>query len=168
MLDPNAAYVIAGGLGGLGRSIARWMVQRNAKHLILLSRSGPRTELAMSFLQELSEQGIHVATPTCDVSDMQAMKVTFEKLAQKMPPIKGCIQGSMVRRDELFELMGYESWKVAVECKTLGSWNLHTLLPEAMDFFVLLSSASGVVGLRGQTNYAAGNTFEVREVSSSI
>ena len=56
--------------------------------------------------------------------------------------------------------MGFESWKLGAECKTLGSWNLHTVLPKGLDFFVLLSSASGLVGLRGQTNYAAGNTYE--------
>jgi len=56
--------------------------------------------------------------------------------------------------------MGYDSWKTSVECKTLGSWNLHTVLPNGMDFFILLSSAAGLVGLRGQTNYAAGNVYE--------
>jgi hypothetical protein len=56
--------------------------------------------------------------------------------------------------------MGFDSWRTAVECKTLGSWNLHSLLPNGMDFFILLSSAAGLVGLRGQTNYAAGNVYE--------
>lgn len=56
--------------------------------------------------------------------------------------------------------MEYDSWKVSVECKTLGSWNLHEVLPRGMDFFILLSSASGLVGLRGQANYDAGNTYQ--------
>ena len=56
--------------------------------------------------------------------------------------------------------MDFDSWQAGVECKTIGSWNLHTMLPSGMDFFILLSSASGLVGLRGQTNYAAGNTYE--------
>lgn len=55
--------------------------------------------------------------------------------------------------------MSYGDWKVATECKTIGSWNLHTLLPKGMDFFIMLASASGVCGLRGQANYAAGNTY---------
>ena len=56
--------------------------------------------------------------------------------------------------------MEFDGWRAGVECKTVGSWNLHTILPPGMDFFIFLSSASGLVGLRGQTNYAAGNTYE--------
>ena len=56
--------------------------------------------------------------------------------------------------------MEFDAWQAGVECKTVGSWNLHTILPHSMDFFIFLSSASGLVGLRGQTNYAAGNTYE--------
>lgn len=55
--------------------------------------------------------------------------------------------------------MTYDDWRIATDCKTIGSWNLHSLLPNDLDFFVLLSSASGIVGLRGQANYAAGNTY---------
>jgi len=55
--------------------------------------------------------------------------------------------------------MSYEDWKAVTECKTTGSWNLHTLLPRDLSFFIMLSSASGVVGLRGQANYAAANTY---------
>ncbi|KAL9045613.1 MAG: hypothetical protein Q9214_001371 [Letrouitia sp. 1 TL-2023] len=159
-LDPAATYVIAGGLGGLGRSMARWMVSRNAKNLILLSRSGARTKIAHEFLEEIRSQGVRVEAPACNVTDTAVMNETFDHYKKEMPPIKGCIQGSMVRRDELFENMGFESWSLGVECKTIGSWNLHNILPKGMDFFIILSSASGLVGLRGQTNYAAGNTYE--------
>jgi acyl carrier protein len=56
--------------------------------------------------------------------------------------------------------MYYESWSVAVDCKSIGSWNLHTVLPAGMDFFLILSSISGLSGIRGQANYDAGNTYE--------
>lgn len=55
--------------------------------------------------------------------------------------------------------MIHGDWQVGTECKTIGSWNLHSLLPRDLDFFIMLSSASGIVGLRGQANYAAGNTY---------
>ncbi len=58
VLDPASTYVIAGGLGGAGRSIARWMVARNARNLILLGRSGPRTAEAQELVAELRKPGV--------------------------------------------------------------------------------------------------------------
>ena len=65
----------------------------------------------------------------------------------------------MVFKDAVFDTMSHSDWCIGTECKTIGSWNLHTLLPRDLDFFIMLSSASGIVGLRGQANYAAGNTY---------
>ena len=62
-------------------------------------------------------------------------------------------------KDGLFETMSYHEWGSALRPKIQGSWNLHALLPKKMDFFVLLSSVSGIIGQRGQANYAAGNTY---------
>lgn len=56
--------------------------------------------------------------------------------------------------------MTYSDWKSALDPKVSGSWNLHTLLPDGMDFFILLSSISGLIGSIGQSNYAAGNTYQ--------
>ncbi|KAJ1714953.1 PKS-like enzyme [Aspergillus flavus] len=62
--------------------------------------------------------------------------------------------------DRLFSQTPYHDWKDAVNCKSRGSWNLHSVLPRGMDFFILLSSASGLAGIKGQANYDAGNTYE--------
>jgi hypothetical protein len=56
--------------------------------------------------------------------------------------------------------MEYEDWLCATRPKTIGSWNLHNALPNDMDFLIFLSSAAGVIGNRGQANYAAGNAFQ--------
>jgi hypothetical protein len=56
--------------------------------------------------------------------------------------------------------MTSESFLAAVRPKVNGSWNLHTLLPQDMDFFVMLSSSAGIVGARGQGNYSAGNAYQ--------
>ena len=95
-LDPNATYVIAGGLGGLGRSVARWMAGRGAKNLILLSRRGPVQDAAKQLVQELELTCDNVATPVCDVTDSEALRDAIEKCLATMPPVRGCIQGSMV------------------------------------------------------------------------
>lgn len=56
--------------------------------------------------------------------------------------------------------MSYEDWTQGLAPKVQGSWNLHEALPKGMDFFILLSSVCGVFGNGGQSNYAAGNTFQ--------
>lgn len=60
----------------------------------------------------------------------------------------------------MYENMSFEDWKVAVDPKVKGSWNLHELLPTGMDFFILTSSITGIMGQATQINYAAGNTYQ--------
>ena len=96
--DPNATYVLAGGLGGLGRCIARWMMNRGAKHLMILSRSGPRGEAALTLLEELKTKGVNVLAVPCDISDESTLSSVISDHANELPPIKGCIQGCMVLR----------------------------------------------------------------------
>ncbi|KAJ8066800.1 hypothetical protein OCU04_004187 [Sclerotinia nivalis] len=159
-LDHHATYVIAGGFGGIGRATVRWMVGRGARNLILLSRSGPRTNAAYKLLEEIQSQGVRVETPACDITKTELMRRTIKSLSSIMPPIKGCLQASLIAKDGLFRDMEYDSWKHTVDCKAIGSWNLHSVLPSGMDFFIMLASASGLAGLRGQANYNAGNTYE--------
>ncbi|KID86033.1 Beta-ketoacyl synthase [Metarhizium guizhouense ARSEF 977] len=142
--DPNARFVIAGGLGGIGRATARWMADHGAKNLMLLSRFGVRNNAAQKLVDELQSKRVRVETPACDVTDLKRMKETFVKLMPEMPP------------DCLFDDLEYDDWPIAVRCKTVGSWNLHAVLPSGLDFFILLSSASGLADIKGQTNYDCG------------
>lgn len=99
MFDANKTYVIAGGTGGLGRAMAEWMIkERGAKNLLLLSRSGLRNEAAAKAVRALIEAGAHVEAPSCDITDAAALKAVLDKYSKLMPPIGGCIQGSMVLR----------------------------------------------------------------------
>jgi hypothetical protein len=63
-------------------------------------------------------------------------------------------------KDSAFENMTLENFNAALRPKVQGSWNLHKLLPKDLDFFVMLSSVAGVLGNRGQSNYAAGNNYQ--------
>ncbi|MCJ1389859.1 hypothetical protein MMC18_002716 [Xylographa bjoerkii] len=157
--DEHSSYLIAGGLGGLGRSAARWMVGRGVRNLILLSRSGAQSETAVALIDELKAKGAHVEAPACDVTKLDMLRTVLEGCAKTMPPVKGVIQGSMVLSDAILEKMTFEEWIRSTAPKVQGSWNLHSLLPHGMDFFLCLSSIAGVVGSGGQANYAAGNTF---------
>lgn len=63
-------------------------------------------------------------------------------------------------QDSTFTTMSFDDWEQSVRPKVQGSWNLHAVLPKKMDFFVFLSSVCGIFGNGGQSNYAAGNTYE--------
>lgn len=159
-LDSTAAYVIAGGLGGLGRAISRWLVSHGARTLIILSRSaGSKEAEAQELIRELRGRGVRIETPLCDISDPNAISAALCAYPS-MPVIKGCIQASMVLRDAAFESMSFNAWQESIASKVAGTWNLHEALPRGMDFFIMLSSVASTGGTRGQANYAAGNAFQ--------
>ena len=138
--------------------MARWMAKRGARNLILLSRSGNTSEASRELVSDLESQGVNIATPACDVSDLSALEAALKEC--NMPPVKGCIQGSMVLKDSTFANMTLQDWNTPLRPKVAGSWNLHCALPEDLDFFVLLSSIATIWGNRGQSNYSAGNSFQ--------
>lgn len=88
--------MVAGGLGGLGRGVARWLARRGARNLILLSRSGPRTSEAQELVADLRAAGVHVETPVCDVTNRSVLRSVLNSCSERMPPVKGCIQATMV------------------------------------------------------------------------
>jgi NADPH:quinone reductase-like Zn-dependent oxidoreductase/NAD(P)-dependent dehydrogenase (short-subunit alcohol dehydrogenase family) len=161
LFDPGHSYLLAGGFGGIGQSIARWMVQNGVKSLILPSRtqvegSGSDRE---ALVQELRAQGADIRAPICDIADRTQLERTLHELSD-MPPIKGCIQAAMVLKDSSFVNMSIDDWHASLAPKMAGSWNLHQLLPSDLDFFVMFSSSTGIMGSFGQSNYTAGNTYQ--------
>lgn len=92
--DENATYVVSGGLGTCGKAISEWMVERGAKHLVLLSRSG--VAAAPEFVKYLRERGAQVEAPPCNVGDVSSLRSMLETVKATMPPIKGCVQAAVV------------------------------------------------------------------------
>ncbi|KAA8646574.1 Type I Polyketide synthases (Type I PKS) [Aspergillus tanneri] len=160
LFDSNGTYVIAGGLGGLGRSVARWFIDRGAKNLLLLSRSGKESAHAARLTADIQAcSNAKVEILACDITDCRSLESCLRHAQQSMPPVKGCVQGAVVVSNSSFPSLSFETWRAATAPKAQGSWNLHKALPSGMDFFVLLSSIAGIYGTRGESAYAAGNTF---------
>ncbi|KAK5996046.1 Highly reducing polyketide synthase otaA [Cladobotryum mycophilum] len=155
----NATYLLLGGFGGIGRSIARWMFARGARNFIILSRSGLRSAPAKELYDELTAAGANIDASPCDINNREALKQVLDDCARRMPPIKGAIQCSMVLRDAMFANMTHEQFTEAIDAKVQGSENAAALVPKDIDFFVMLSSSSAMIGNRGQTNYSAANAF---------
>ncbi|KAL2008035.1 hypothetical protein VTN00DRAFT_8017 [Thermoascus crustaceus] len=160
-LAPDCSYLIAGGLGGLGRSIARLIVSRGARNLILVSRSGGSSETATMLIEELTQKGARVEAVKCDITQANDLKTSLASALEKMPPLRGVVQAAMVLEDKIFETMPLSAYTRAIRPKVHGSWNLHeATLNQPLDFFIMLASAVGMVGHPSQANYAAGNTYQ--------
>ncbi|KAI1464024.1 uncharacterized protein F4812DRAFT_453148 [Daldinia caldariorum] len=158
--DTSASYIVVGGFGGLGRFILRWMAERGAKTLIVPSRSGVSSNEAAKTVAELESKGIRLITRRCDVSSAADLSALLEECENTLPPIRGCINAAMALQDAIFENMSHIQWMTTIQSKVDTSWNLHTLLPSNLDFFILLSSLAGVYGPIAQSNYAAGCAFQ--------
>ena len=115
---------------------------------------------AFKLIAELTQLGVNVVAPKCDVSSAESLAGVLNEYAHTMPPIKGCINAAMVLQDAVFENMTHAQWDLTVKSKVQSSLNLHQLLPEGLDFFILLSSLNGVCGALAQSNYAAGCSFQ--------
>ncbi|KAI4269144.1 MAG: hypothetical protein L6R38_007574 [Xanthoria sp. 2 TBL-2021] len=158
----NASYILIGGLGGLGRAICRWMISRECKNIIVLSRSGLKSAHAASIKEELESKGARLAVYTCDVGDRAQLDDTLRLCSDTLPPIKGLIHSAMVIRDNTIDKLSHEDYHAALRPKVLGSLNIADALSARgkLDFFILLSSLVGIVGNNGQANYASACTFQ--------
>jgi NAD(P)-dependent dehydrogenase (short-subunit alcohol dehydrogenase family) len=160
VLDPQKHYLMVGALGGLGRSVSKWMQARGAQYFTFLNRSGLDKEEARSLAADLESNGacVHVVRGSVDVlEDVQ------RAVAETQGPIGGVIHAAMGLAESLFASMTWEQWNKAIRPKVQGTWNLHHSLRDhesALDFFLLTSSISGSVGTATESNYCAANSFQ--------
>lgn len=155
----QGVFLLVGGMGGLGRSIARFLVAHGARKFCFLSRSAGTSAGARHLLEELAEHGAQSRVIACDVSDAASLAAALNQCKAELGPIRGVFQCAAVLRDALFAKMAYDDWTGSTRSKVQGSQNLSDALPD-VDFFILLSSFAGVFGNRGQANYAAGCAFQ--------
>jgi acyl transferase domain-containing protein/acyl carrier protein len=158
-IDAEATYLITGGLGGLGLSVASWLVSRGARHLVLVGRSAPSAG-ANEAIGAMKEAGAKVRAWQADVSRPGDVEDMLSQMAAQMPPLRGIIHAAAVLADRTLAEMGEEQFWQPMPAKVLGAWNLHAAtLDLPLDFFVMYSSAASLLGSSGQGNYAAANAF---------
>jgi acyl carrier protein len=138
------------------------MVEHGAKHLLLLSRSAASGPYSSSLEEELSALGAQVMLKDCDAADLASLKAVLADCNESMPPVRGIIHGGMALHDSILERMTSTQWSNTLAAKVTATQHLHDLFPRAedLDFFIILSSAFGVIGSVSQANYTAGGTFQ--------
>ncbi|MCP3063711.1 SDR family NAD(P)-dependent oxidoreductase [Myxococcus sp. K38C18041901] len=158
-LVADATYLITGGLGGLGLEVARWMVDRGARHLVLMGRRAPEP-LAQARVDALRAAGATVTVGQGDVSSREEVARVLAACRASMPPLRGVVHAAGVLDDGLLVLQDTARMAHVLAPKIQGALNLHLeTLESRLDFFVLFSSVSAVFGTTGQASYAAANAF---------
>ena len=158
-LRAEGTYLITGGLGGLGLSIARWMAEQGAGHLALMGRSGA-SEDALTAIEAIKGAGAKVGVFQADVSDRGQVVAALAEIQRRMPPLRGVVHAAGILDDRTVLQMDPGRFLKVLAPKMRGAWNLHVLTADSpLDLFVMYSSAVSLLGSPGQANYAAANAF---------
>jgi NADPH:quinone reductase-like Zn-dependent oxidoreductase/surfactin synthase thioesterase subunit len=158
-LRPDRTYLVTGGTDGFGLEVARFLFERGARHLVLVSRSGPKLPEDAEAIAALERAGAQVRVEKVDVGDEGGISQLLDSLEM---PLAGVVHAAGVLDDGRIPEMAEERFARVFRPKAVGAWNLHQQTIGrglTLEFFVMLSSISSVLGLYGQFGYAAANEF---------
>jgi acyl carrier protein len=155
----DGTYLISGGLGALGKRVARWLIEQGGRHVVLVGRSGAG-EGERAELQEMERSGAKVVVMAGDVGREGDVARVLERIDETMPALRGVVHAAGEVDDGILMEQRWERFEKVMSGKAGGAWNLHRQTRgRGLDFFVLFSSAASILGSAGQGNYAAANAM---------
>jgi acyl transferase domain-containing protein/acyl carrier protein len=159
VIQPDATYLITGGLGGLGLLAARWLVDQGARHVALMGRNAP-SDSAHEAIREMEAAGAQIFVAQGDVAHLGDTTQFLSKIVDSMPPLRGIIHTAGVNDDGVLLQQDWSRFEKVMSPKVDGTWNLHLLtLDLPLEFFISFSSIAANLGSVGQINYAAANAY---------
>jgi acyl transferase domain-containing protein len=175
-IKAGAVYLVTGGLGGIGLSIARHLADRQAKVGLIVRRALPPREAWPDILSnrsaapaevdrirkllELEASGATIEIAVADVADARALRRAVRTIAARLGPIAGVFHAAGTLDDGLIETRTRPAMEAVLRPKVAGTLALETALSQdPPQFLVLFSSISAFAGLPGQVDYAAANAF---------
>jgi NAD(P)-dependent dehydrogenase (short-subunit alcohol dehydrogenase family)/acyl carrier protein len=178
LLREGGVYLITGGLGGVGLSLAECLAQTAKAKLVLLGRSAfpPREEWderltrpgnetdpkanCIRKIKAMESLGAEVMAASADVTDLGQMKAVLEQIHARFGPVHGVVHAAGLPGGGVMQLKDLDVAASIMAAKVHGSLVLDVLFQDhPLDFMVLCSSLSSVVGGFGQVDYSAGNAF---------
>jgi acyl transferase domain-containing protein/surfactin synthase thioesterase subunit/acyl carrier protein len=159
LVREDATYLLTGGLGMLGRSMAKWLISKGAKHLVLTGRNASWEAAKELFsAAEINNAAIHVVA--ADISRDEDVSRLMQIISSQLPDLKGVVHSAGVLDDGILAQLDWNRFSRVFEPKVYGSWLLHEHTKSLeLDFFILKSSLLSLLGSAGQGNYTASNTF---------
>jgi len=157
VFQADASYLITGGFGGLGLRVARWMADNGARHIALMGR---RPDTNAAGLREIEALGATIHALQADVADEASLSAALAQLAREAPPLRGVMHAAAALNAAPFAQLGADQVAAMLAPKLAGTAWLERLtrgLP--LDFVVLFSSTTALLGASGLAHYAAANTF---------
>ncbi|KAK6223439.1 putative secondary metabolism biosynthetic enzyme [Pestalotiopsis sp. IQ-011] len=163
-VNDHVSYVVAGGLGDLGRRLLTLMAQRGGKHLVTLSRKVPEDndQNALQAKLEAIQPGCRLYCLQCDLTSERSVQQAAATLRDMgIPPVRGVINSAAILQDRPLSTMTYDEFSLASMVKVQGTLALERAFGTAsLEFFIMLSSAVNIIGASGQANYNAGNAVQ--------
>lgn len=149
----DKTYLLIGLTGMLGQSLCEWMISNGAGCVCLASR---RPNIDKRWLESFEGTNSIIRVSAVDVTNRNSLESFVRDIRASCPPISGVVNGAMVLHDAVFSNMSLDAVQKVLGPKVDGSFNLDQVFyNDELDFFILLSSAVGVVGNSGQSIYAA-------------
>lgn len=176
-LRQRGVYLITGGMGGMGLVLAQYLAQTVKAKLVLVGRSGlPAKEQWEQWLathdpedaisckiqkvQALEALGAEVLVVSADVANHAQMQAAIAQSLKRFGKIHGVIHAAGVAGAGMIQLKTPEIAKSVFAPKLMGTLVLNDVLKDInLDFLVLSSSLSSVLGGFGQVDYCAANAF---------
>ncbi len=156
----DGTYLITGGMGGLGLTLAEWMVEKGARHLVLVGRNIDPSDRTKEILSKMEGEGAKIVLTSADVSVPEDVDRVVNSIQTTLLPLRGIIHTAMVMDDGVVLQMNRERFEKVMAPKMKGAWNLHFYSRHCpLDFFIMFSSVASTIGNAGQGNYSAANAF---------
>jgi 6-methylsalicylic acid synthase len=173
---PEGTYVVTGGLGDFGLETCGFLVEKGARRIVTISRSGlpPRHQWTgliresgsrmaniIERVQGLEKLGATIHALPLDITAPDASRALLAALeGLGLPPVLGVVHAAGILEDSLLMETTRESFARVLAPKVSGALALHEAFPpNSLDFFVLYSSIGQLVGTAGQASYGSGNAF---------
>jgi polyketide synthase 5 len=155
----DGAYLVTGGLGGLGLFLAEKMAVAGCGRIVLTSRSQP-TLKALETIELIRALGSEVVVHCGDIADPGTAQKMVQAATATGLPVRGVLHAAAVIEDATLANITDELIERDWAPKVHGAWNLHNATADQpVDWFCSFSSAAALVGAPGQGAYAAANSW---------
>ena len=162
-LRNDGAYLVTGGTGGLGLRVAEWLAAHGAGEIVLVSRSGVdpnHTDPRHAILGGISERGTTVHVVRADVSDEERMRAIVARFGTQWAPLRGVVHAAVQMTSAPIAELAAADLASMRAGKVDAARVLDRITADVpLDFFVLFSSTTSLLGVHGLAHYAAANQY---------